>query len=137
MSALDSQQQLTLITGRIRSASSELGSIGDAELVAQLNVYRSNYRMQYLPPVDFVPVPVALFRSTESEPGEEPPSDEVALLRESASWGWQRYSSSAVRVIHVPGNHVTMLLEPQVRTLAEHLNELLTPARGAGQDGAL
>jgi thioesterase domain-containing protein/acyl carrier protein len=137
LAPLDSPAQLALIAGRIRSSSSELGSIGEAELLAQLNVYRSNYMMQYRPPVDIVPVPIALFKSTESEAGEEPPSDEVARLRGSVSWGWQRYSSSVVRVIRVPGNHISMLLEPHVRTLAEHLSELLTPARTQGLDGAL
>jgi thioesterase domain-containing protein len=77
-----------------------------------------------------------LFQTTEIEAGEETPSDEVARLRESVSWGWQRYSSSAVRVIRVPGNHISMLLEPHVRTLADHLNELLTPARAQVRDGS-
>ena len=80
-------------------------------------------------------MPIALFQSTESEPGEELPSDEVRLLRESVSWGWQRYSSSVVRVIRVPGNHISMLLEPHVRTLADHLNALLAPAQEKGLAG--
>jgi thioesterase domain-containing protein/acyl carrier protein len=136
LAPLDSEEQLALIAARIRSCSSELGSIGEAELLAQLNVYRSNFMIRYLPPADFVPVPIALFQTTEIEAGEETPSDEVARLRESVSWGWQRYSSSAVRVIRVPGNHISMLLEPHVRTLADHLNELLTPARAQVRDGS-
>ena len=136
LAPLDSREQLALIAGRIRSASSELSSIGEADLLAQLNVYRSNFMMQYLPSVELAPVPIALFQSTENEPGEEPPSAEVARLRESVSWGWQRYSSSAVRVTRVPGDHVTMLLEPHVRTLADQLNELLTPVRGKTLDAA-
>jgi thioesterase domain-containing protein len=136
LAPLNSQEQLTLIAGRIRSASSEFGSIGEADLLAQLNVYRCNYRMRYLPPADLQPVPIALFQSSEDEPCGEPPSAAVARLRESDSWGWQRYSSSAVRVTRVPGNHVTMLLEPHVRTLADRLNELLTPARGKTLDAA-
>jgi thioesterase domain-containing protein len=39
-------------------------------------------------------------------------------------------------VIRVPGNHISMLLEPHVRTLADHLNELLTPARAQVRDGS-
>ncbi len=136
LAALNLREQLALIAGRIRSVSSELSSIGEAELLAQLNVYRWNYRMRYLPLGDLVPVPIALFQSTENEPGEEPRSAEAARLRESVSWGWQRYSSSAVRVTRVPGNHVTMLLEPHVRTLADHLNQLLTPAREKSLDAA-
>jgi amino acid adenylation domain-containing protein len=134
LAPLELREQLALIAGRIRGNSSGLGSIGEAEILAQLNVYRSNFMIQYLPPDDFVPVPIALFRSTES--GEEPPSAEVARLRESDSWGWQPYSSSAVRVIRVPGDHIGMLLEPHVRTLAGHLNELLTPALTQGLDGS-
>jgi amino acid adenylation domain-containing protein len=39
--------------------------------------------------------------------------------------GWQKHTSNPVRVVDVPGNHVSMMQTPNVQTLAERLAERL------------
>ena len=40
-------------------------------------------------------------------------------------WGWQAYTRSTVRIVHVPGNHGTMLAPPDVQILARSLSQEL------------
>jgi thioesterase domain-containing protein len=43
---------------------------------------------------------------------------------EESSWGWDRFSSLPVEVISLPGDHLTLMLEPHVEILAERLSAL-------------
>ncbi|MGH9668055.1 MAG: alpha/beta fold hydrolase, partial [Bryobacteraceae bacterium] len=122
LAALDPEESLRLILDRIRKASGDLAPVGERDLRAQLKVYKANFQMKYTPPQEVYRVPIALFQAVDSEPEEEIPSPEVAALRASKAWGWERFSSTAPRIFKVPGNHLTMLLEPHVRTLVDHLN---------------
>ncbi|MGE3277009.1 MAG: condensation domain-containing protein [Vicinamibacterales bacterium] len=51
--------------------------------------------------------------------------------------GWSPFSSAGVRAIVAPGTHISMLMNPRVRTLARHLFEVLAatapPAGGEGR----
>lgn len=39
--------------------------------------------------------------------------------------GWSKFSASKVEVIEVPGDHISMMQEPNVKVLAEKINQLL------------
>jgi amino acid adenylation domain-containing protein len=54
----------------------------------------------------------------------------------SADMGWSRFAKGGVEIREVPGDHVDMLLKPQVVSLAQQLRECLAraaPAASAGQ----
>ncbi|NEQ78660.1 MAG: non-ribosomal peptide synthetase, partial [Okeania sp. SIO2C9] len=62
--------------------------------------------------------PITLFRTSEVY------QDELGILGEiptDPTWGWNQFSSQPVAVEVVPGNHTTMLAEPNVQVLAEKI----------------
>jgi thioesterase domain-containing protein/acyl carrier protein len=50
--------------------------------------------------------------------------------------GWKRLAAGGLTVYDVPGNHFTMIQEPQVRLLAERLNASIDEAIAEGPDGS-
>lgn len=50
--------------------------------------------------------------------------DSSAPCAADDDWGWSRYAAGPVRIIHAPGNHVTMMTLPHCKALAEILNAL-------------
>ncbi|HZI06251.1 MAG TPA: hypothetical protein VEZ71_19630, partial [Archangium sp.] len=40
-------------------------------------------------------------------------------------WGWAGWARGGVRVTPLPGNHYTLLTEPNVRAVREHVRHLL------------
>jgi amino acid adenylation domain-containing protein/non-ribosomal peptide synthase protein (TIGR01720 family) len=58
--------------------------------------------------------------------GEGPPAPDPQL-------GWGEFVAGAVELHEVPGNHYSILTEPNVRVLAERLGSCLAAACGAGE----
>ena len=53
---------------------------------ARLRVYQANFKSHYAPHATPLPVPIALFRSTEHDPDDYAPSPEIAQLRLDPAW---------------------------------------------------
>ncbi|GCL39115.1 non-ribosomal peptide synthase [Sphaerospermopsis reniformis] len=90
------------------------------QVTKQLTINYANYRPSYQ-----ISAPIGLFRAEEV--------DEVNLKQLRAiynydlpDWGWQDCTEDSVKVISVPGNHLRMLYEPNVKTLASHLRMMIT-----------
>ncbi|KWC26759.1 non-ribosomal peptide synthetase [Burkholderia ubonensis] len=126
---LDPDGQAGLILDRIGDRGSWFADAGSDRLRAYLRVYQANFKSRYAPEAAPLPVPIALFRSTERNPGDYDPSPEVAQLRLDPTWGWSRFSTLPVDVVDVPGDHLTMLLDPHAGVLATHLNQFLEKSR--------
>ncbi|KWB39651.1 non-ribosomal peptide synthetase [Burkholderia ubonensis] len=126
---LDPDGQAGLILERIGDRGSWFADAGSDRLRAYLRVYQANFKSRYAPEAAPLPVPIALFRSTERDPGDYDPSPEVAQLRLDPTWGWSRFSTLPVDVVDVPGDHLTMLLDPHAGVLATHLNQFLEKSR--------
>lgn len=122
---LDPDAQAGLILARIGDRGSWFADAGSDRLRAYLRVYQANFKSHYAPQATPLPVPIALFRSTERDPGDYAPSTEIAQLRLDATWGWSRFSAHPVAVTDVPGDHLTMLLDPHAGVLAAHVNSFL------------
>jgi thioesterase domain-containing protein len=90
-----------------------------------LNVYKSHFRAVYEPPADILVDRIVLFRTSEFRPEDYAPSPETAALRQDPAWGLGRFSSRQVEIVDVPGDHLTMLLEPHVSALAASLDRCL------------
>ncbi|MFM6107046.1 MAG: thioesterase domain-containing protein, partial [Sphaerospermopsis kisseleviana] len=90
------------------------------QVMKQMAINYYNYR-----PSHQISAPIGLFRAEEV--------DEVGLKQLRAisnydlpDWGWQDWTEDSVKVISVPGNHLRMLYEPNVKTLASHLRMMIT-----------
>jgi len=87
-----------------------------------LRVYKANVRAAgHYSPRPY-PGPIALFRAG-GDPGAAAESAKDPTL------GWSALSPMPVEVHTVPGDHVTLLAEPNVAVLAERLRECLDRAR--------
>ena len=60
-------------------------------------------------------MPITLIRARES--GDDAAADETL--------GWQHYTTRPVRVLWAPGDHVTMMAEPNVAVVADFIKGLL------------
>lgn len=86
-----------------------------------VEVYRTQAQMAYRRPAGR-PVPIALFRASDLNPkAEEIPE----TLRGDPTWGWQAYGRGSIALELVPGDHLTMMSNPNVRVLAERLRHHL------------
>ncbi|WP_433662650.1 amino acid adenylation domain-containing protein [Nocardia sp. CA-128927] len=69
---------------------------------------------------------LTLLRSSEPLPEIlKPAHDAVGSLYRDATNGWGAMTTGAIDVVDVPGNHLTMMDEPYVATLAETLAKVL------------
>ena len=79
-----------------------------------------NFRSRVRAGKDYVPDPypgkVTLFKCEHIE------ARNVETLKADPTWGWSEISSEPVDIHRVPGSHESMVLEPDVRALAEKLN---------------
>lgn len=99
----------------------------DAEATRNmLNVNRAHVaaRRDYRPKVS--PVPVTLFRASDARAGDGVAGESNGAGGEDLGWG--AVSAGTVRVIRAPGDHLTMMAEPHVGSLAEALRPCLDAA---------
>lgn len=99
----------------------------DAEATRNmLNVNRAHVaaRRDYRPKVS--PVQVTLFRASDARDVDGGAGGSNNAGGEDLGWG--AVSGAPVRVIRTPGDHVTMMAEPHVKSLAEALRSCLTEA---------
>ena len=124
---LDWEEKLAYLRERLLKAGL-IPSDGDmSQVQGHIQVYRAHYaNFSYDPPREARPIPIALFRAEESDPDIAP--SEIEKLGET--WGWQAFTSEPVATYDVPGEHITMFVEPHVRGLAERLRECIERARG-------
>ena len=77
-------------------------------------VFRANQLLAYTPQAT-TPVPICLLQATERNAVRE------SAYPQEPTWGWSRYANSALTVSETPGDHFTMLIEPNVQTLVQKL----------------
>jgi thioesterase domain-containing protein len=63
-----------------------------------------------------------------SEAHQEESVNQSELLQDSA-WGWSAFSREPVNVQFVPGNHVTMMIQPHVQILGDRLRACINQAQ--------
>ncbi len=99
-----------------------------------LQAYKADVNAEYVPQ-QIHPLPITLFRASESSLQEQTVI-ESKLLQDSA-WGWSAFSSKAVDIQFVPGNHITMMTLPHVQVLAERLKACIQQAHNSTADDAI
>ena len=71
------------------------------------------------------PNKITLFRASELHPGDAAFGGLSDEIQKDPTFGWRQLSMEAVEVHSVPGDHVTMMVEPHVQILAERLGVCL------------
>ena len=89
----------------------------------------SVYAMAHYQPQKLYPTPIALFRSSDVRTWNTPIGVTDAIrnqLQKNSYLGWEQLSKRAVELETVPGDHITMMLEPHVQVLAEKLISVIS-----------
>jgi hypothetical protein len=94
------------------------GEIIDPRLAKLEHVYNTNLKALNHYKTSYYDGTVTLFNAAENDP---------ALLPDP-QYGWVGLARE-IEIVEVPGNHDTMLFEPNVSVLASRLNEVLERAR--------
>jgi thioesterase domain-containing protein len=120
LEGLDAEAGLEVLLERLRAADFLPPGAGVNQLRRILRVYQANTlaARRYVP--SRYPDRVTVFRASEvpAEVAAQQPSD----------LGWGRVSGEPVDVHAVPGDHITMLAEPNVHELARRLKTVLEDA---------
>ncbi|MDF5726720.1 MAG: SDR family NAD(P)-dependent oxidoreductase [Rhizonema sp. PD38] len=87
-----------------------------------LQVYKANLQAiaHYLPPQQAYPTRIALFQTREPQPIISTGWFTNEIVTEP-NLGWSHFSNEPVEHYFVPGNHITMMVEPNVKILAKYL----------------
>jgi amino acid adenylation domain-containing protein len=107
---VDPDERLTYFVEQARLANALPPGMGVEQGRRYLHVYKNNHRAirSYLPQIN--PCRITLFRATERLMGADDPAP-----------GWTSLTVPELEIIDVPGRHSTMIREPNVRILAERL----------------
>jgi len=119
---LEPEQQLQLAQGLLHNHL--LTTQGDISLLRNyLTVQRAHSKcMHYYQPRPYTGE-VTLFRAATVHPYEY--QDEYAAIFDDPLLGWGPFSAKPVEVHIVPGDHISMMVDPHVQTLAERLRNCL------------
>ena len=86
-----------------------------------IDVYKTNLLMTVNVNKDIYPVNPVLFRSTDRQP-QELEHDNTEKIRDDYTLGWNQFLSKEIDVCMIPGDHLTMLTDPNVKELAKQIN---------------
>lgn len=99
---------------------------GTAQVRALVEVYKANCQAQYVPQ-DIYPGRITLFRSSE-EQVKHSADEKFTEIQYESGWNWSQLSAQPVDIYQVSGDHITMMVEPHVRVLADKLRNCLFQA---------
>lgn len=88
--------------------------VGSEQLRGFLQVFKANEQTQYTPQSVYSNR-IILFRASEE-------------FHEQSTMGWEKFSSKPIETYDIPGDHITIMLEPHVKVLAKQLRACLEAA---------
>jgi len=122
----DATAQLQYFNERMQAAGFLPPGADVAKMRGLLRVFAANSTARYRPS-EVLPVPIVLLRAGEFHRDYDfSPVDDPGCFLHESTLGWNRYASGDVAVHVVPGNHITMMTEPNVTELARQITECLT-----------
>ncbi len=128
LQTLDSESQLNYILERFKLASFLPADADKTDILGFIDVYKANCRMDYMPK-DIKPTRMILFKA--SEVIEEYKNEDWYKRSAEPTWGWSQYAEDLVDILMVPGDHFTMMNQPNVQVLAEKLRACLDKDQSA------
>jgi thioesterase domain-containing protein len=127
LAALSAEAQETRFLAALRDTPfAAAGGAGREQLRRLLRVFKTNVRafQRYRP--EPYPGPITLFRPAAA--AAEPGDSAAAAAAADPSLGWGALTPRPVALESVPGDHISTLAEPHVRTLAERLRACIERA---------
>ncbi|MGB5772601.1 MAG: AMP-binding protein [Crocosphaera sp.] len=91
----------------------------------------SVYAMAHYKPEKLYATPITVFRSSDVRLWETADGINDVIrtqIQKNMSFGWEQLSKRSVDIASVPGDHITMMLEPNVKVLGETLKMRLQQA---------
>ena len=117
---LEPEEQLNYVLERLKMVNVFPAEAKLEQLRGFLRVFKANDLTEYLPQTVY-PNQITVFRAKEDNRfGNDP------------VMGWDTFSSLPVEAHSVPGDHITMISEPHVQTLAEKLRACLDGVQANG-----
>jgi len=123
LNALPPETQMLHFVSRLKDTPFGAAGAGLEPLRRLLGVFKTNVRAFRLYRPGTYPGPITLFRPAQAT-GE--PEDEAAAADPTLGWG--ALSPHPVKIETVPGDHISALAEPHVRTLAGRLRTCIDQA---------
>ena len=130
LSNLGPQSQLELFRDRMVQAGFLPPGAPVSQVRGLLGVFAASGAADYRP-ADVRRLPIALFRAGDFHAdydftGADDIDCDGRSTLATSSMGWREYASTPVEVAVVPGNHITMMSEPQVQQLALAISACLS-----------
>ncbi|HID99610.1 MAG TPA: hypothetical protein EYP59_04885 [Thiotrichaceae bacterium] len=97
------------------------------QLQAFVKIFKANCQSNYVPQ-DMPTTPISLFKASDIPLLSQASAQMETFsqhLKQEATWGWSQYASGPVDIHVVPGDHHTMMNQPNVQVLAEKLGACL------------
>lgn len=130
LARLDPDRQAEYLKQKLAAAEILPPGADAAHVRGLVKVFRANSAARYRPQQPVHEVPIALFRASEFHSDFDFTAiGEGDTETPDLSLGWSRYSRGPVEVTFVPGNHLTMMWDPHVQSLAEGLAATLAGIR--------
>ncbi len=103
------------------------------QLQALVKIFKANCQTNYVPQA--IPAtPLSLFKARDIPLVSQASTQMESFsqhLKQEASWGWGQYAEGLVDIHVVPGDHHTMMSQPNVQVLAEKLRACLDKVQSA------
>jgi amino acid adenylation domain-containing protein len=119
LKSLDSEEQLYYFKERLQAANLLSPGLGINQLRGLLKVYKTEMQIVYQPGEIYSNQIICFASSQIDESGENPQNLDNPFLK------WQPFSAKSLNIHWIPGNHWTMLDEPNVQILAAELTNYL------------
>ncbi|MBD2682798.1 MULTISPECIES: non-ribosomal peptide synthetase [Nostoc] len=130
LSTLDPEGQLNYFGERLKAANLLPPQIGTKQLQGFLKVTKAvSQAYDVYQPYNDRQTKITFFRASEENPEDLRSLAEFSEILEDPAWGWNKFSAEPVKVYFVPGDHVTMMTEPHVQTLADRLQVCIDQAQ--------
>jgi amino acid adenylation domain-containing protein len=127
LEGLDDEAQLHLMHQRLMATGVLPQGSALNYLRGFVSVYKANLAASYRPRPLQAATRVLLLRARDEQPAELSP-EQFEVVRAAPDLGWQQALGRPIRVVEVPGDHLTMMRAPHVNALADAVNDfLLTP----------
>lgn len=121
--SLNPDEQFEALKERLEQVNLLPPDAGTAQVRGLVEVYKANCQADYVPNQVY-PSQISLFRSSE-EQVQIPPEEGFAELWQQPAWDWSSLSMQPIEIYAVPGDHISIMTEPQVRVLADKLRQCL------------
>ncbi len=130
------EKQFTYVLQQFKTINALPPNTEIKHLKKMMEVYKANsLATTFYLPQEVYPFPIVMLRAEEIPPDDAEGDLFVQIyskLAQESTLGWNQFSSQPVDVYVVPGNHVSMMLEPNIQVLAKQLKICLEKAQTKG-----